>query len=111
MDATLQAEMDRGKYNKSKRGSVNNGARLEAFTRQRATGGADWAGCNPELIQAVVSGITVLGGAVTFGMSKDQGAHSVTLLLDGAKATMWFNGNSDLDDELQAVVDTLGQLT
>ncbi len=110
MDATIQAEMDRGRYNKSKRGSVNNGARLEAFTRKRGSGSADWGGCSPDLVQAIITGITELGGAVTFGLSRDQGAHSLTLMLDGSKATMWFNGSADLGEELQAVVDTLKQL-
>ncbi len=91
----------------SKRGSVNNANRLEAFANSRNKGSADWGDCNAELIQAVVAGITALGGAVTFGLARDQGAHSVTLLLDKSRETLWFNGNADLDEELQVVIQTI----
>ncbi len=94
-----------------KRGSVNNAARLEAFANRGKTGGADWGDCDPEKIQAVVTGITSLGGAVTFGLSRDKGAHSLTLLLDDSRKTLWFNGDSELDEELDAVAVTLEQIT
>lgn len=95
---------------KRKRGSVRNADRLQAFASGGKEGQADWAGCNPERIQDVVAGITVLGGAVIFGMSRDQGSHQLTLLLDEKRKTLWFNRDADLDEELQAVVATLGQM-
>ena len=93
------------------RGSVNNMNRLETFNQAQSGAGADWGGCAAEKIQAVVVGITELGGAVTFGLSRDNGAHSLTLMLDGSRATLWFNGNADLDDELIKILGTLGGLT
>jgi len=95
------------KGNSRKRGSVRNDNRLEAISQRRSKTEADWLGCHPERIQAVVHNITVLGGAVTFGTSRDGGAYSVTLLLDGSRETLWFNGDANIDDELQAVVETL----
>lgn len=95
---------------KAKRGSVRNDRRLAALAQRRTGGKADWAGCSSEKIQAVVSSITLLGGAVTFGTSRDGGAYSVCLLLEGDRETLWFNGDADLDDELQAVVETLGAM-
>lgn len=92
---------------KGARGSVRNADRLQAFASGGKTGGGDWGACSPERIQAVVVGITVLGGAVTFGMSRDMGAHSLTLLLDDKKRTLWFNGDAELEDELEAVAGTL----
>lgn len=85
------------------RGTVRNDSRLEAFGNGGAKGDADWGGCDPNKLQAVMVAITSLGGAITFGLSRDQGAHSLTLLLDDSKATLWFNGNADLDAELDAV--------
>lgn len=94
-----------------KRGSVRNAGRLEAFAREAATGSAGWGEIDPGLIQAVVVGITELGGAVTFGLSRDHGAHSLTLLLDDNRKTMWYNGDADLAAELQGVIGTLEQIT
>jgi len=90
------------------RGSVNNARRLEAFRGRHAGGSADWGGCDPARLQSVVVSITGLGGAVTIGLSRDKGAHSLTLLLDGGRETFWFNGGADLDAELDDVLGVLG---
>jgi hypothetical protein len=95
---------------KKSRGSVRNLDRLQAFASGGKTGDADWGACDSTLIQAVVVGITSLGGAATFGLSRDLGAHSLTLLLDGSRQTLWFNGGADLDGELQAVIATIAQM-
>lgn len=84
--------------------------RLSVFEEGGPTAGADWGGCAAESIQAVVVGVTVLGGAVTFGTSRDQGAHSVTLLLDEKRKTLWVGANEDLDEKLEAVAATLETL-
>ena len=93
-----------------KRGSVRNVDRLAAFSSGGDTGGASWATCECSVLQAVVVAISALGGAVTFGLSRDLGAHSLTLMLDGTRKTLWFNGGADLTDELAAVVDTLSSM-
>jgi hypothetical protein len=99
-----EVEMSGGKQ---KRGSTNNKKRLDAFSSSKPGRGADWGGCESELIQQVVTEITALGGACTFGLSRDMGAHSLTLLLDGDRETLWFNGNADLNQELTNVVGML----
>lgn len=95
---------------KKTRGSARNSDRLKAFARGGGTSSADWGGCDPKWLQSVLVGITSLGGAATFGLSRDLGAHSLTLLLDGGRETLWFNGDADLDEELAAVVATLDGL-
>lgn len=92
------------------RGSVRNSDRLAAFASGNGKGDADWGACDPTRLQAVVVGITEMGGAVTLGLSRDMGAHSLTLLLDGQRTTLWFNGNADLDSELEGVKATLDTL-
>lgn len=103
--------MKGSKKNGSKnRGSTDNARRLDAFVGRAQTGNADWGSCDSRWLQAVVVKVTGLGGAVTFGLSRDQGAHSVTLLLDSERQTLWFNGDADLDEELEqvaAVLDTM----
>lgn len=93
------------------RGSVNNNSRLAAFSKRSASSGADWGGCDPRWLQAVVVAITAMGGAVTLSLSRDGGAHGLTLLLDGDRQTLWFNGDADLDVELEAVYETLNSMS
>lgn len=97
--------------NGSRRGSTNNASRLAAFGRGDRAGHADWGNCDPRWIAAVVARITLLGGAVTFGLSRDGGAHMLTLLLDGDRQVLWFNGDASLEDELEKVYAVLDTLT
>lgn len=85
------------------RGSVKNSSRLDGFASGRKKGSADWGTADPELVLATVLKITGMGGAITFGLSRDEGAHSLTLMLDDSRATLWFNGDADLNTELQEV--------
>ncbi len=103
--ATEQKQQEREK--KGKRGSTNNKSRLDAFSRSDSSSGADWGACDERLLQAVVVAITELGGAVIFGLSRDKGAHSLTLLLDDKSQPLWFNGDADLSKEMQDVLGTL----
>ena len=103
----IQDELNGLDKKKGKRGSVNNENRLQAFASGGSPGQANWGECSPERIQGVVHGITSLGGAVTFGLSRDKGAHSLTLMLDGKRVPLWFNGGADLDEELDGVLLTL----
>lgn len=102
--------LDQKLEKKGKRGSVNNKSRLSAFGKTAAVGKADWGTANPQWIQAVVVAITLRGGAVTFGLSRDGGAHMLTLLLDGDRQTLWFNGDANLDVEMEEVFATLETL-
>lgn len=88
---------------RGKRGTVNNAGRLQAFSESRGKGDFDWGGCDPRWIADIVVAITSLGGALTIGRSRDGGAGSITLLLDGDRQTLWFNGDADLDAELEKV--------
>lgn len=81
--------------------------RLAAFTAATHSTGADWSSCDAELLKDVVVLITNMGGAVILGMSRDQGAHSLTLMLDGNRKSLWFDGDAELDDKLQEVIGKL----
>lgn len=97
-----------GRNGKGKRrGSTDNKRRLDAFRKAVGSSEATWDSCDPKWLQAVVVSITTLGGAVTFGLSRDGGAHSVTLMLDGERETMWYNGDADLDDALKTILGSL----
>ncbi len=107
MDTSNEAEYNRMSSGKKRRGSTNNTGRLEAFSNASPKGAADWGDCDSARLQSVVVGITALGGAVTFGLSRDQGAHSLTLMLDQERVSLWINGNADLDAELDKALATL----
>lgn len=109
-NATHEAK-DNGKHGAGSRGSVDNASRLAGFADKHGSASADWGGCDPIWIQSVVVGITGLGGAVTFGTSRDGGAFSLTLMLDGERETLWFNGDAELDAELELVNAKLEAMT
>lgn len=91
-----------------KRGSVDNAGRLKALLAGKGgqSGKADWSSADPRWIAGVVHAITRVGGAVSFGYSRDGGAYSLSIMLDGDRETLWFNGGCDIDDELEGVYAT-----
>lgn len=105
--SVAKAQMDAKRDKKRGRGSVDNKSRLDAFRSAGPASGADWGGCDPRKLQAVIVAITALGGACTIGLSRNKGAHSLTLLLDEGRETLWFNRDADLDDELDEVRATI----
>lgn len=110
MGQTDDAEISRRDARRSKRsrrGSADNSRRLAQFASRSQGTRADWGECAPERLQGVILAITRLGGAVTFGTSRDQGAFSCTLFLDGDRQQLWWNGDVDLDQELWQVEETL----
>ncbi len=96
---------------RGKRGSVKNKNRLAALGKRRPGATASWALCKSELMLMLVHRITQLGGAVTFGLSRDGGAHMLTLMLDESRETLWYNGDADLDEEMDEVVHKLDDLS
>lgn len=85
------------------RGSVNNAKRLAAFANATAKGNADWGNATTTWVLAVISAITLKGGAVTFSLSRDGGAYGLRLMLDNDHQQLWFNGDVDPDQELERV--------
>ena len=101
-DQELNVRDERGK--KRKRGSVNNANRLAGLQhRETGEGGADWGNANPQWLHAVIAAATLRGLAISFSLSRDGGAHGLLLLDNGERAQMWFNGDADLDVELEKV--------
>jgi len=100
----VEEELKRTRTSKKKRGSTKNKSRLAGFGKVDAANGADWGSCYPEKMMAVVTAITAMGGALTIGTSRDGGAHMLTLLLDDDRRTLWFNGDADLNEEMDMVM-------
>ncbi len=106
----MQEKKQQEREKKTKRGSAKNATLLGAFGKGDSKGGATWESCDAKLIVAVVLLVTKLGGACIFGLSRDEGAHMLTLLLKKEKKTFWYNGSADLSKELDLVVGHLQEL-
>ncbi len=100
-------EKHEAKSKRGRRGSVKNSGRLKAFARPDDEGDATWGTADAKQVLGVIVLINALGGAVTWGLSRDFGAHSLTLMLDNSRETLWFNGGEDLNEKLEGVKDTL----
>lgn len=100
-------DRDEPKKRKNGRGSVNNQNRLAAFANATGKGAADWGNADPRWVLAVITAISLKGGAVTFSLSRDGGAYGLRLMLDNDHQQLWFNGDAQLDLELERVVATL----
>ncbi len=94
----------------SKRGTTRNLDRLKALTGQSSAHDPTWRNANPQLVHAVVVAITDIGGAIMFGHSTDRGSYSMSFYLNKDKTTLWFNGDAELDEELQVVIDELNKV-
>lgn len=95
-----------------KRGSVNNAGRLSGFkvARSETVGKADWTRADPRWVMAVVGAASAAGCEVAFSYTKDGGAFGLKLFDfgNGERVQLWFNGDCDLDGELEQVYYTLG---
>lgn len=80
-----------------------------------AFGGSDapemeWADVEPRYVAWVLTAVTALGGAVTYGRSRDSGALMVTLLLDGERETKWISPRDTPEDVLTEIAERLQAL-
>jgi hypothetical protein len=54
--------------------------------------------------------VSSLGGAITFGGSRDGGALQVAIFLDGEKHVKWIEGAEDANAVLAEIWEGLGKL-
>lgn len=94
-------------------GSQTPGRLQEAFGAQQGQdtqSGMDWAEVDSRHIAWVVVNASAIGGAVTFGKSRDGGALMVTLLLDGDRKTWWISPRDDAVETLTFIAEVLAAL-
>lgn len=91
----------RGGAAKGKRDDV-----LRAFSGSTsAAEEAGWDEASPETIARLVVAVVAYGGLCSFGRSRDGGALSVTVLLDGDKRTRWIRPEENPDTVLEKLVE------
>jgi len=70
----------------------------------------DWGEADPVLVAAVVVSVTRHGGLASFGYTRDGGAGSLTVFLDGERSTEYFKPSEDTDSKLAEVIDYFANL-
>ncbi len=73
-------------------------------------GSADWGAADSKWIHGVIVAVTKHGGLVSFGMSRDQGAYNLTILLDGDRRVIWVSSSEDIDLKLEQVYEFFNTL-
>lgn len=110
MRAEEQAQGQQRKPRKSS-GKSSSGALSKAFGGdKRDNPEYRWDECDPRYLQWVLVNVGDLGGAVTFGRSRDKAALSVTLLLDGDRHTEWISPSDNLEEKLTEIAEKLAAL-
>lgn len=74
---------------------------LQRKTRQANRGNgetADWESVDPELLRKLVASITIHGGTVTFGYTRDGGAYYVNFYVDGESAKEYVRPTENVDE-------------
>lgn len=84
------------KPNKSKKPDVKR-------KRRQKDAVADWGNAEPGLLASVVATVTMGGGAMRFGYSRDGGAFSVGIYGDGDPFTEYLPGTEDVDEWLEGI--------
>lgn len=69
-----------------------------------------WGEVDPSGIVALTGTVSALGGAVTFGGSRDQGALQITIYLDGERSTQWASSVDEAESLIAVIWEKLQTL-
>lgn len=67
---------------------------------------ADWASCDEKLLQELVAVVTVLGGTITFGYTRDGGAYYVNYYVDLESIKEYIRPTEDIDAWLKSEIES-----
>lgn len=65
----------------------------------------DWSSADPERIVALISSITSQNGLCSFGYTRDAGAYTVTVIMDGERYTDYCRPTEDVNQFLEFLRD------
>ena len=76
-------------------------------TMSRAAAGlpADWQGVDAELLLQVVACVSMHGGAIRLGYTRDGGAFAIGIYGDGEPFTEYVSPNDDMNEYLRGLRD------
>lgn len=99
---------DQKKKSKGSAGRTPVASRLASFGGGvKPTTRADWGDVHPELLSRVIMACTRLGGAISFGTSRDAGVFNLTLFLDGDRRTIWLQPSDNVEEEVAEIAKAL----
>jgi len=98
----------------NQRASSNNSLQQRREERRRNRGQAsicDWGTVDSERIVALISAVASQGGLCSFGYTRDTGAYTVTVIMDGERYTDYCRATEDVGqflDDLREDYQDLG---
>jgi len=66
---------------------------------------ADWTSAESQLVVAAIAAISLAGGAIRFGYTRDGGAYAIGILGDGEPYTEYVRPSEDINAYLAALVE------
>jgi len=66
---------------------------------------ADWASVDPVALRGAIASVTLSGGAIRFGYTRDGGAYAVGILGDGDPYTEYLRPSDDVAGYLAELAD------
>jgi len=81
------------------RAGTSNSIQQRREERRRNRGQAsicDWGSVDPERIVALISSVTSQNGLCSFGYTRDAGAYTVTVIMDGERYTDYCRPTEDV---------------
>lgn len=72
--------------------------------RQKSTE-ADWGGTDADTLRRLIEAVTLDGGAIRFGYSRDGGAYSLGIYGDGKPFTEFCPGDNEVNDWLTGFIE------
>jgi len=96
---------------RSSRNSGNLSERREQRRRNRGAGAVcDWGSVDAERIVHLIATVTAQNGLCSFGYTRDAGAYTVTVIMDGERFTDYCRPTEDVGTFLDALRDDYSEL-
>jgi hypothetical protein len=77
-------------------------------TSRKGGGVADWASASAEDVLRLVCAVSVAGGAVRFGYTRDGGAYSIGLYLGDDSKTYYCNDAEGIGEQITELIEYFG---
>lgn len=93
----------------SGRGSTTSDSISKRRAERRAARGtsvpAEWGNVDAERILALIAAVTSQGGLCSFGYTRDGGAFTITVIIEGDKQTDYIRPTEDVNSVLDILID------
>jgi len=105
-----QGKGGKGVSGSGRSATARNSSRLDSAFNSTPDMARGWDEVDPRFMQWVVVAASKLGGAVTFGQSRDGQALQVAVMLDGDRKSFWIAPGESIADKLTRIAEVLEAL-